>query len=43
MIYPTNNIFLFIESPRQTGVTNLAGIGNGVIDPDGQGWMDWIY
>ncbi|MBI4323698.1 MAG: metallophosphoesterase family protein [Chloroflexi bacterium] len=37
MIYPTNNIFLFIESPRQTGVTNLAGLGNGVIDPDGQG------
>ena len=37
MMYGDNNIFLFIDSPRLAGVTNLAGIGNGVVDPDGQG------
>jgi hypothetical protein len=37
MICGSNNVFLFVESPRQTGVTNMTGIGNGIIDPDGQG------
>jgi hypothetical protein len=31
------NIFLFIESPRLAGVTNLAGLGNGMVDPADQG------
>ena len=30
MIYSNQNIFLFVESPRQTGVTNLTGLGDGV-------------
>lgn len=37
MINPNNNIFLFVESPREAGVTNLAQIGNGKIDPAGEG------
>lgn len=31
------NVFLFVESPRLAGVTSLAGLGNGLVDPDGQG------
>jgi predicted phosphodiesterase len=31
MIRPYQNIFLFIESPRQQGVTTLKGLGNGLI------------
>ncbi len=30
-------LFLFIESPLQTGATNLASLGNGIIDPEQQG------
>jgi hypothetical protein len=37
MIYPNNDIFLFIESPRLTGVTNLLSIGNGLVDPGKEG------
>ncbi|MBI4663021.1 MAG: metallophosphoesterase [Verrucomicrobia bacterium] len=37
MIYPNNHIFLFVESPRQRGVTNLVSVGNGRIDPRGEG------
>jgi hypothetical protein len=37
MIYPDNNVFVFVESPRKTGVTTMAGLGNGLVDPDGQG------
>ncbi|MSU63164.1 MAG: hypothetical protein EXS31_12350 [Pedosphaera sp.] len=37
MIYGNQNIFLFIESPKATGVTNMVGVGNGLIDPLGQG------
>ena len=37
MIYPNNNVFLFLESPRLKGVTNLVGVGNGRIDPDQEG------
>ena len=29
MIYGNNNIFLFLESPRLPGVTNLQAVGNG--------------
>lgn len=36
MINPNNNIFLFVESPRQPGVTNLVQIGNGKADPNGE-------
>jgi predicted phosphodiesterase len=37
MFYRDNNIFLFVESPRQTGVSNMVGVGNGTIDPADQG------
>jgi hypothetical protein len=37
MFYRDNNIFLFIESPRLGGVPTMAGVGNGIIDPTGQG------
>lgn len=37
MIYGDNNIFLFIQSPRLLGVSGMAGLGNGVVDPLGQG------
>lgn len=37
MFYADNNIFLFIESPRLAGVTNLLGIGNGRVDPEEEG------
>jgi len=37
MIYGNNNVFLFIESPRLAGTTNLVNVGNGIVDPSGQG------
>jgi hypothetical protein len=37
MIYPDGNVFLFIASPRLPGVTRMAGVGNGVVDPKAQG------
>ena len=37
MLLPDEHLFLFVGSSRQPGVTNLAGLGNEVIDPDGQG------
>lgn len=37
MFYGNNNLFLFIESPRQNGVNTMAGLGNGIVDPGGQG------
>jgi hypothetical protein len=37
MIYNSNNLFLFLESPRLPGVANLLATGNGLIDPQGQG------
>jgi len=37
MFYGDDNIFLFIESPRLSGVTNMVGIGNGRVDPDDEG------
>lgn len=35
--YRGNNVFLFLESPRRAGVARMAGLGNGRVDPDGQG------
>ena len=32
-----SDVYLFIETPRLPGVTGLAGLGNGVLDPAGQG------
>jgi len=32
MFYSNNNVFLFIETPGKTGVTNLIGMGNGIGD-----------
>ncbi len=37
MIGPSQNIFLFIESPRQDGVANLVGLGNGKMEFSGEG------
>ena len=37
MFYRNANLFLFIESPGLTGVPAMAGVGNGLIDPDGEG------
>lgn len=34
MIYSDNTILLFIESPWQTGVTGLSGLGDGTADTD---------
>lgn len=41
MIYSSNNIFLFIESPRQSGVSNLAGLGDGLAGLT-EVWTVWI-
>jgi MBG domain (YGX type)/Bacterial Ig-like domain (group 3)/Calcineurin-like phosphoesterase len=32
MFYSNNNVFLFIETPGKSGVTNLIGLGNGIAD-----------
>jgi hypothetical protein len=37
MLYADNDVFLFIESPRQPGVPDLTGVGNGTLDADGEG------
>src|SRR5205814_4541958 len=37
MLYGDGTVMVFIESPHQPGVTNLLGLGNGRIDPRGQG------
>jgi hypothetical protein len=37
MTYSDNNLFLFLESPALPGVSSMAGVGNGVIDPGAQG------
>jgi len=37
MLPRNGNLFLFLESPSLPGVTSLAGLGNGVVDPSGQG------
>ena len=46
MIRPYQNIFLFIESPRQQGVTSLDGLGNGLVqfesDSEGVDGLDFL-
>jgi hypothetical protein len=37
MIGPSQNIFLFIDSPRQSGVADLAGLGDGKVGFNGEG------
>lgn len=37
MFYANNNIFLFLESPRLTGVSSMSGLGNAILDPTGEG------
>ncbi|MBN2505541.1 MAG: metallophosphoesterase [Verrucomicrobia bacterium] len=37
MFYPGNNVFLFLEWPGAQGVPTLANLGNGILDPAGQG------
>jgi len=37
MIGNSNDIYLFVESPRLPGVETMAGLGNGTPDPQGQG------
>ena len=37
MIRSSQNIFLFIDSPRQSGVADLAGLGDGDIGFNGEG------
>ncbi len=37
MIYASHDVFLFLEVPGLPGVTDLAGLGNGIPDPSGQG------
>lgn len=37
MLYPDQNLFLFLQLPRVEGVTSMTGVGNGLRDPDGEG------
>ncbi len=37
MLYPDNTLFVFIETPNRSGVGTLAGLGNGLVDPEGEG------
>ncbi len=37
MIPDDANLFLFLESPWRAGVGSMKGVGNGVIDPTGEG------
>lgn len=37
LLYADNNIFLFLEAPRISGVRDLLEVGNGVVDPEGEG------
>lgn len=32
-----SSVFVFVENPKQPGVPGMANLGNGVVDPDGQG------
>src|SRR6185436_10951515 len=43
MFYSSNNIFLFIESPRQSGVSNLIGLGDGTANTaEGVDGLDFL-
>jgi predicted phosphodiesterase len=45
MIRSSQNIFLFIDSPRQEGVADLTGLGDGKVDFAGQGadGLDYLH
>jgi hypothetical protein len=43
MFYSNNNVFLFIETPGKSGVTNLIGLGNGIADTvEGVDGLDFL-
>lgn len=43
MSYSNSTVFLFIDSPRLSGVTNLVGLGNGVADDsEGVDGLDFL-
>jgi hypothetical protein len=37
MFHSGHNVFLFLDSPGRAGVAGMAGLGNGVMDPQGEG------
>ncbi len=37
MLPDEGNLFVFLESPGLPGVADLRGLGNGVVDPEGEG------
>lgn len=37
MLPDDGNLFVFLEVPGRPGVTHLVGLGNGVVDPEGEG------
>lgn len=37
LIYSNNNIFFFIETPGLPGVSDMLEVGNGIVDPEGEG------
>lgn len=45
LLRTSDNLFLFIESPRQSGVSSMNGLGNGLVDPTGQGadGLDFLH
>ena len=45
LFYADNNFFFFIDSPNLSGVSTMSGVGNGVVDPMGQGvdGLDFLH
>jgi len=37
MLHPEDNLFVFLEVAGMPGVRQMSGLGNGVVDPEGQG------
>lgn len=37
MLPDDGNLFVFLEVPGRTGISSMAGLGNGVVDPEGEG------
>lgn len=37
MLQPDQNLYLFVETPNSSGVNSMSGLGNGVVDPAGEG------
>ncbi len=44
MIYGDATVAVFLQGQQAPGVTNLSGLGNGLVDPDGEGvdGLDWL-